>query len=50
MPQPTQLSSTAATGSLRSGSGFGLIVSDGQPLMRMHEWSPVQVSAATPKR
>ena len=33
-----------------SGSGFFFTVSDGHPDKRMHEWSPVQVSASTPKR
>ena len=47
-PQPTQLSMTLATGSFRSGSGLGAIVRDGHPDNRIHEWSPVQVSASTP--
>ena len=36
-PQPTQLSITVATGSLRNGSGEGFTVSDGQPERRMQE-------------
>src|SRR5262249_2886769 len=44
------LSITVATGSLRSGSGLGLTVSDGQPESLMQEWSPVQISSSTPKR
>jgi len=36
-PQPMQLSSTVATGSLRSKSGFGAIVNDGHPESRMQE-------------
>ena len=27
-----------------------MMLNDGQPLMRMQEWSPVQVSLSTPKR
>ena len=38
------------TGSLRSGSGWGATVREGQPERRMQEWSPVQVSWSTPKR
>src|SRR6202045_3087660 len=36
-PQPMQLSKTVATGSVRSKSGLGWIVSDGQPERRMQE-------------
>ena len=36
-PQPTQEFRTLATGSLRSGSGFGLTDSDGQPDRRIQE-------------
>jgi len=36
-PHPEQLSRTVATGSFRKGSGFGLIVSEGQPDKRMQE-------------
>ena len=35
---------------MRSGSGLGFTVSDGQPDRRMQEWSPVQISSSTPKR
>ena len=49
-PQPTQSLLTCATGSVRSGSSFGLRVSDGQPERRMQEWSPVHTSGSTQKR
>ena len=44
------LSSTVAPGRCAAGRGSCLIDSDGQPERRMQEWSPVQVSASTPKR
>ena len=49
-PQPTQSLLTWATGSVRSGSSLGLMVSDGHPDRRMQEWSPVHTSGSIQKR
>ncbi len=49
-PQPTQPLSTVVTGSVRSGSGESLMVSEGQPDRRMQARSPVHTSSSMPKR
>src|SRR5207249_4564138 len=46
-PQPTQPSSTVATGSTFSGSEAAFNDNVGQPDRRMHEWSPEHVSSST---